>query len=158
MVPHGPWRIEPAAGPLPVKPGSAPALNFPALWWLVGAGGIALVIALSLVRNAPQIPGDSGGNFGHVLAYATLMGWFARLLPGHKARAAAALALCGLGVALEFAQESTGYRTYDLADMGADALGVALGWLASPPRVPHVIASLDRLLSRLFRRPSRSPP
>lgn len=137
---------------------SRPPLRFALLWWLVGACGIALVIALSLMRSAPEIPGDSGGNFGHVLAYATLMGWFARLLPGHKARALAALALCALGVALEFVQETTGYRTYDLADMAADAIGVALGWLASPPRVPHVIASLDRLLSRLFRRPFRSPP
>jgi glycopeptide antibiotics resistance protein len=31
-------------------------------------------------------------------------------------------------VALEFAQEATGYRSFELADMAVNSLGVLLGW------------------------------
>jgi hypothetical protein len=133
-------------------------LRFPALWWGVGAGGLVLVVVLSLIRHAPQIPGDTNGGLGHVMAYATLMGWFARLMRGGPARLGAAAALCALGIALEFAQEATGYRTFDTADMVADAIGVALGWLASPPRIPDGIARVDREIARLIHRDNRSDP
>jgi hypothetical protein len=33
-----------------------------------------------------------------------------------------------MGVALEFAQGELGYRTYEVYDMYANALGVLLGW------------------------------
>ena len=35
-----------------------------------------------------------------------------------------------MGVALEFIQGWTGYRTYDPFDMLANTIGVALGWAA----------------------------
>ena len=123
----------------------------------VGVFGIALAIALSLVPDAPHIAGDEGGRLGHVIAYATLMAWFGRLLPVGRARLGAAAALCLLGIALEFAQEMTGYRIFDVADMLANASGVCLGWLASPPRAPHGIDRLDRALARRFKRDIRSP-
>jgi hypothetical protein len=37
-----------------------------------------------------------------------------------------------MGVAIEFIQPLTG-RNFELADMAADALGVALGWAAALP-------------------------
>ena len=58
----------------------ADVLRFRGLWWGVGLFGIALAIALSLVPDAPQLSGDEGGRLGHVMAYATLMAWFGRLL------------------------------------------------------------------------------
>ena len=33
-----------------------------------------------------------------------------------------------MGVALEFAQAATGYRSFELSDMAANSLGVLLGW------------------------------
>jgi glycopeptide antibiotics resistance protein len=33
-----------------------------------------------------------------------------------------------MGVALEFAQGATGYRSFEVLDMAANAAGVALGW------------------------------
>jgi glycopeptide antibiotics resistance protein len=32
---------------------------------------------------------------------------------------------------LEFAQRALGYRSYELFDMAANTLGVALGWIAA---------------------------
>jgi VanZ family protein len=78
------------------------------------------------------------------------MAWFARLGPQGRGRVAMAIALCLLGVSMEYAQRATGYRTFDVMDMVANAIGVGIGWVASPPRAPHGIAQADRLLQRWF--------
>lgn len=135
-----------------------PRLSLPALWWGLGLVGVAIVLWLSLTPRPPALPGDTGGWLGHLLAYATMMAWFARLCRSGPRRAAAAVALCALGVAIEYAQRETGYRSFDVMDMLMDAAGVALGWLASPPRVPSGIAALDRALAPHFKRnPGDSP-
>ena len=122
-------------------------LRLRGLWWGLGALGVLVVVVLSLMPQPPSIPGDSEGWAGHVLAYGVMMAWFARLLPTPRQRFAAAVALCALGVAMEYAQRETGYRTFDVGDMAADAMGVAAGWLLSPPRLPDGLAFLDRILS-----------
>ena len=38
-----------------------------------------------------------------------------------------AVGLVALGIAIEFAQEQTRYRQFEIADMGADGIGVAIG-------------------------------
>jgi len=53
-----------------------------------------------------------------------------------------------MGVALEFAQSFTGYRFLAADDMLANATGVLLGWLLSPPRLPDLPARLARVLRR----------
>jgi ligand-binding sensor domain-containing protein len=55
------------------------------------------------------------------------MGWFTRLLGGRRPRLAIATGLVALGIAIEFAQGATGYRSFDAWDMVADGLGVAVG-------------------------------
>jgi hypothetical protein len=89
----------------------------------VGATLIVVVIVLSLVPDPPQIPADSENWTGHLLAYGTLMGWFARLQPRFRTRVAFAVSFCLMGVALEFLQGMTDYRTYDAFDM--------LAWLSA---------------------------
>jgi VanZ family protein len=75
----------------------------------------------------------------HLAAYGALMFWFAFLYRRTPARAAYALGFIAMGIAIEFIQPYTG-RDFELADMLADALGVALGWAAAlaafrwPPR------------------------
>jgi len=46
-----------------------------------------------------------------------------------KTRAAYALAFVAMGIALEFLQGMTGYRSFDAMDMIANTVGVAIGWL-----------------------------
>ena len=91
--------------------------------WLLAAA----IVWLSLTPK-PLDPGFSHGDkVGHFLAYAMLMLWFAALYRGGGARTAYALLWIAMGVALEFAQGATTYRTFELADMAANALGVLAG-------------------------------
>ena len=53
--------------------------------------------------------------------------WFAFLYRRTPTRAGYALGFVAMGIAIEFIQPCTG-RDFEVADMLADALGVALGW------------------------------
>jgi len=89
---------------------------------------------------------EGGDKLGHVLAYAALMVWFSWLyaVPGAHFACAAGFVLLGIG--LEFAQALTDYRSFQLADMVADCVGVALGWAGAPPAVPNLLILLERFL------------
>lgn len=73
---------------------------------------------------------DQADKLGHAFAYAGTMFWFAQLYLGSAVRLRYALGLIALGVALEFIQAQVG-RDFEVADMAADAVGVALGWAAA---------------------------
>jgi VanZ family protein len=126
-----------------------PRLKFHALWLALGWGWVALVIYLSLTPHPPQINLTSGDKIGHLLAYGGLMLWFAQLYQTFPAKNKIAIGLIGLGIAIEFAQEQTGYRTFEVADMGADAIGVAIGYLLSLTRLTETLRFAERSL--LFR-------
>jgi VanZ family protein len=117
------------------------------VWRAIGVGLVMLVIWLSLTPHPIEIPVENGGKLGHIAAYATLMFWFAQLDTRPRVRLAYAIGFVLLGVALEFAQRLTDYRTFAVADMGADAVGVLFAWVASPPRGPDVIGFVERVLS-----------
>ena len=86
------------------------------------------IVWLSLTPSQPTIDISHGDKAGHSFAYAVLMFWFAQLYPRRVAFAAGFIAM---GVALEFAQGATGYRSLDVVDMVANALGVLAGWAAA---------------------------
>lgn len=56
------------------------------------------------------------------------MFWFCLLYAHRAARISYAALWIGMGVGLEFAQGQLGYRTYEVYDMYANALGVLIGW------------------------------
>lgn len=58
------------------------------------------------------------------------MFWFAQLYVRAPVRAAYAVGFVAMGIALEFIQPRFG-RDFEVADMAADAIGVALGWIAA---------------------------
>ena len=49
------------------------------LWHAIGYLLIGLVVVFSLMPNPPEGPDDPGNWSGHLLAYGTLMAWFAQL-------------------------------------------------------------------------------
>jgi hypothetical protein len=100
-------------------------------WLAAGAGFVALVIYLSLTPDPLAVPSVEDVKTGHVLAYFWLMLWFSQAWRGNLPRLGLAVALVGLGVALEYAQRQTGYRTFAYADMRDDLIGVAAGWVAA---------------------------
>jgi VanZ family protein len=117
-------------------------------WRAIGFGLVILVVWLSLTPHSIDIPVEQGDKLGHFAAYATLMFWFAQLDTRHRMRLAYAIGFIALGVALEFAQRLTDYRTFEVADMGAETIGVLFAWVASPPRGPDVIGFVERVGSR----------
>jgi len=101
------------------------------LWLALGWGWVAAIVWLSLMPSPPTIDIAQGDKLGHFLAYGILMFWFCRLYPAQRTRLGYALGFAALGVGLEFAQRALGYRSYEAFDMLANALGVALGWIAA---------------------------
>ena len=59
------------------------------------------------------------------------MFWFCVLYRPLRVRAFYAAGFIALGIALEFVQGWLGYRSFEIADMVADAAGVALGFIAA---------------------------
>lgn len=95
------------------------------------AGGwlyAAAIVFLSLTPRPPDAGFEYGDKLGHMAAYCLLTFWFCWLYPAWKTRSAYAAGWIAMGVALEFAQGATGYRSFELADMAANSLGVLLGW------------------------------
>jgi VanZ family protein len=88
----------------------------------------AAIVWLSLTPAPPTIDLEEGDKLGHFLAYGSLMLWFCLLYPRRPARIAYALGWTAMGVGLEFIQGQLGYRTYEVYDMYANALGVLIGW------------------------------
>jgi len=113
-------------------------------WWLaLGWLLVAAVIYLSLTPHPIEIDIAQGDKLGHILAYMTLMAWFAQLyrrgLHGWWG-----LGFVALGVALEYAQGWTGYRTFDFYDMLADGTGVAAGWLLGGTPLARMLSGIER--------------
>jgi VanZ family protein len=96
-------------------------------WHAVGWFGIALLLYLSLTPRPPEISIEQGDKLGHTLAYAVLMYWWSQLHVAVRQRVLLAAGLMALGVAIEYVQGWTGWRTFDSMDMIADAAGVILG-------------------------------
>jgi hypothetical protein len=117
-------------------------------WLAAGWLGVGLVVFLSLTPTPPQVDlGAYTDKWEHATAYALLMWWFCQVQTSLSMRGATGLGLVALGIALEFAQRATQIRMFELSDMVAGALGVALGWLLAPPRMPNLLYWCERRLA-----------
>lgn len=121
-----------------------PALRLRPLWLVAGWMLVLLVIYLSLAPSPPPLTKNQGDKLEHILAYAALMSWFVNLYAEMTPRMRIAAGLIALGVGLEFVQRWSGYRTFEVADMAADAVGVAAGWLSAPPRLPNYLRAIEK--------------
>ena len=126
------------------------SLRYLRLWQTIGGLLIGFVVYLSFATVTIEIPVENGDKYGHVLAYATLIFWFAQIYPDRRSRVGWAFAFVAMGIAIEFLQGLTDYRSFEIADMVADAVGVCVGWLVAPPRSPRLLRWIEAgLISRL---------
>ena len=102
-------------------------MRFAKLWSRCGVAFVLLVVYLSLAPHAPDVGRMHDVKVGHFLAYGWLMFWFCQIHRSLGRRVSIALALVLMGVALEYAQRMTGYRSFAYGDMVDNALGVAAG-------------------------------
>ncbi len=102
-----------------------------ALWLAIGWGLVATIIWLSVTPRPPDIGIAHGDKLGHFAAYGAVMFWFCQLYARRPTRLAYAAGFIAMGIALEFVQRALGYRSFEVLDMVADAIGVLLGWTAA---------------------------
>ncbi len=100
---------------------------FVATGWAIAAG----IVWLSLMPLPPQVNVDQIDKFEHLIAYGMLMFWFCLLYARRNTRIAYGALWVAMGVGLEFAQGQTGYRSFEVNDMVANALGVLIGGAAA---------------------------
>ncbi len=123
-------------------------LKWRALWLALGWLWVAAILWLSLTPSPPKIDIPQGDKYAHALSYAMLMFWFCQLYVSRRARIGHALGFVAMGVAIEFVQRAIGYRSFELMDMAADALGVLVGWLLAFATGHHWPARLEAAISR----------
>jgi hypothetical protein len=73
------------------------------------------------------------------------MFWYAQIVLDRVSRLGVAAAFVAMAIALEFVQRATGYRSFEVQDMEAGAIGVLLGWVLAPPRSPSLIECMRTL-------------
>ena len=98
------------------------------IWISLGATIIAAIWLLSLIPHPPHIGFEGEDKVGHVVAYGVMMLWWSQILIRSRNHLIIAAAFVAMGILIEFVQRWTGWRTFEVADMIADAIGVALGW------------------------------
>lgn len=120
-------------------------LRWRPLWLIIGWVLVGVVIWLSLAPRLPDLdmPIEYVDKAGHFLAYCTLMLWFAFLYL-RAAHIWIALALVLLGVGLEVAQDVSGYRMFEIADIVADAAGIAAGLLLARTPLGGMLERFER--------------
>jgi VanZ family protein len=99
------------------------------LWWLIGAAILGYIVYVTLTPHPPPMPGRFTDKLYHILGYFVLTGWFVQLYKPSRLRRYLVLGFIILGTALEFAQLWVNTRSFDLADIVANMLGVVLAVL-----------------------------
>jgi VanZ family protein len=118
-------------------------------YWLAAGWLLVLaIIVLSLMPAPPDLGVDQGDKLGHFAAYGLTTLWFAQIYTVRQERIRLFIGMVALGIAIEYAQRATGYRSFEIADMLADATGAGLGWLLAPPRLPNFRSWMEKRLSR----------
>lgn len=97
----------------------------------LGWSWVAAIVWLSLTPAPPDLDIEYSDKLGHFFAYGVLMFWFCQLYLQRNPRIFYGAGFVLMGIGLETLQGVLGYRTYEVFDMYANALGVALGWAAA---------------------------
>ena len=123
-------------------------MRYRSLWLALGWSIVAAIVWLSLTPSPPELDITLGDKLGHFAAYGTLMFWFCQLYARRATRAAYAVAFVAMGIALEFIQGATGYRSYEVFDMVANTVGVLLGWGLAARTGADLMRRVDRLTAK----------
>jgi hypothetical protein len=122
------------------------------IWLLLGWGIVVSVLVLSLIPVDVDL-GEGRDKLAHFAAYGSMTFWFAMLFGGRVRQLGVAIAFAAMGVAIEFLQGLTDYRSFEVADMVANALGAALGWALAQTPLRNALDWSERLLDRVSRKP-----
>jgi len=127
---------------------STESLRLRPLWLALGWAMVAGIVWLSLTPAPPKLDFTLGDKLGHFVGYGTLMFWFCQLYRSRRARLGHAAAFAAMGIALEFIQGASGYRSFEAWDMLANALGVLFGWATARLAGDGLLVRAESLVSR----------
>lgn len=121
-------------------------------WLFLGWGMVVVVVVSSLIPLDVDLQ-EGRDKVAHFIAYGSMTFWFAMLFEGRGRQLAVTLAFAAMGVAVEFLQAMTDYRTFDVGDMIANGIGAALGFGLVRTPLGKALDWTERLLARLARKP-----
>ena len=98
------------------------------LWLIGGVTILVLLWTLSLMPHPPAIDVQNGDKYGHLAMYGGTMWWWGQYWTKFRQRLALAIIFALMGVAIEFIQGWSGWRSFEVMDMLANSVGVLLGW------------------------------
>ena len=122
------------------------------IWLLLGWGMVAAVVVLSLIPLDVDLV-ENEDKLAHFVAYGSLAFWFGILIEGRGRQISVALGFAAMGVVLEFLQGLTDYRTFEIGDMIANAIGATAGWGLAQTPLRNVLEWVERLIGALTRKP-----
>ena len=131
---------------------NTPSQRHRRLWLLLGWGMVFSVFVLSLIPVDVDL-GEGRDKLAHFVAYGSMSFWFAMLFRGRARQLGIAVAFAAMGVGIEFLQKLTDYRTFEVADMIANATGAALGWAAVQTPLANLLDWVERLIGRAAPKP-----
>lgn len=110
------------------------------VWLVLGITWLLAVWVLSLIP-VPPVAQEVNDKIEHATTYALLMLWWGQF--GWRPMRVG-LALIAMGIAIEFAQGLTPYRSFDVHDMLANALGVSVASLMLLGPLSRVLQALEK--------------
>lgn len=123
------------------------------LWLLGGIAILLLLWVLSLIPQPPTFGVKNEDKFFHVIAYGGTMWWWGQYWPRLQQRVRLAIVFTLMGIAVEFVQGWTGWRTFDTRDMVANGSGVLLGWALVQSPAGSLLSRLNGALLRRAPKP-----
>ena len=124
-----------------------PALKLRFFWLAIGYALVMLVVYMSVTSNPIQGPDfPYQDKFSHALAYFTLMSWFAQIYHDRFQRNMIAVVFLLMGLLMEYIQSFDPQRMAEMADMLANASGVALGLVLASTGLKNTLLVLEKKL------------
>lgn len=127
-------------------------LKYRSSWLFIGYVLVIFIIYSSLTSHTIEVGIRYFDKYAHTFAYFGLMGWFVQIYQTKKTVLLCATFFVCMGVGLEFVQGMTAYRSFDLYDMLANALGVLIALGLSFTRFTVALSYFENLIVRLIKK------
>jgi len=126
-----------------------PNLKLRFLWLTIGYALVMLVVYLSITSSPVdlEIGFPYEDKLFHILAYFTLMAWFAQIYHDRFQRNMIAIVFVFMGVTLEYIQAYDPSRYFEYADMLANTIGVALGFVVALSEAKNTLFKFEKMIA-----------
>ncbi|MDM8567509.1 VanZ family protein [Candidatus Halobeggiatoa sp. HSG11] len=108
---------------------------------------VITIIILSLISSQPITPKiEHIDKVEHLIAYFSLMAWFAQIYHTSKQRLYCILFFVLLGIGLEILQSLTSTRQASWLDLIANITGILLAWQVTKGKLAYILTFLEKSL------------